>query len=126
MRGRFGLINALPAQVETQLSSKDPEKAKLTEPKHTRDTPKQSNVPPTMFHHDSMGTQADLQQSMPEATFDPIPTTDDPLMIPITNTMPDLGLGLDDSFSWEMIGLGLEEPMPMQEAIDELYVPHVF
>lgn len=25
-------------------------------------------------------------------------------------------------FSWEMIGLGLEEPLPSQEVIDELYV----
>lgn len=27
-----------------------------------------------------------------------------------------------DSFSWEMIGLGLEEPLPTQETINELYV----
>jgi hypothetical protein len=26
-----------------------------------------------------------------------------------------------DSFSWEMIGLGLEEPLPTQETIQELY-----
>lgn len=33
----------------------------------------------------------------------------------------DLRLGMDDSiFCWEMIGLGLEEPLPAQEAIDEL------
>lgn len=44
-----------------------------------------------------------------------------------TNRMPDppmmdnLDLGLDTNFSWEMIGLGLEEPMPTQEAADELY-----
>lgn len=44
-----------------------------------------------------------------------------------SNAMPDpqmmgnLDLGLDTNFSWEMIGLGLEEPMPTQEAIDELY-----
>ncbi len=44
-----------------------------------------------------------------------------------TNRMPDppmmdnLDLGLDTNFSWEMIGLGLEEPMPTQEAVDELY-----
>lgn len=30
-------------------------------------------------------------------------------------------MGLDDStFTWEMIGLGLEEPLPPQETIDEL------
>lgn len=34
-----------------------------------------------------------------------------------------MGMGLDDStFTWEMIGLGLEEPLPPQETIDELYV----
>lgn len=36
-----------------------------------------------------------------------------------------MGMGLDDNtFTWEMIGLGLEEPLPPQETIDELYVPH--
>lgn len=34
-----------------------------------------------------------------------------------------MGMGLDDStFTWEMIGLGLEEPLPPQESIDDLYV----
>lgn len=34
-----------------------------------------------------------------------------------------MGMGLEDStFTWEMIGLGLEEPLPPQETIDELYV----
>jgi hypothetical protein len=34
-----------------------------------------------------------------------------------------MGMGLDDNtFTWEMIGLGLEEPLPPQETIDELYV----
>ncbi len=57
-------------------------------------------------------------------------TTTDPLMLPTTSMapgmipdpeiMPNLDLNLDESFSWEMISLGLEEPMPMQEAIDEL------
>ncbi len=29
---------------------------------------------------------------------------------------------VDSTFTWEMIGLGLEEPLPPQETIDELYV----
>ena len=33
---------------------------------------------------------------------------------------PDMSFGLDDNFNWEMIGLGLEEPLPTQEAMDEL------
>lgn len=69
---------------------------------------------------------------MPEGSYDSMQTTTDPLMLPITSMapgmmpdpemMPNMGLNLDDSFSWEMISLGLEEPMPMQEAIDELYI----
>jgi hypothetical protein len=32
-----------------------------------------------------------------------------------------MGMGIDDNtFTWEMIGLGLEEPLPPQETIDEL------
>jgi len=35
----------------------------------------------------------------------------------------DMGMGLDDNtFTWEMIGLGLEEPLPPQDTVDELYV----
>ncbi len=36
--------------------------------------------------------------------------------------MVDVNLGIDDPMSWEMIGLGLEEPLPTQEAIDDLLV----
>lgn len=32
------------------------------------------------------------------------------------------GLGADDQFSWELIGQGLEEPLPSQEVINELCV----
>ena len=67
------------------------------------------------------------QPSIPEEQ------SNDPLMMPMTNSLgpdilPDSELmgnldlgGLDANFSWEMIGLGLEEPMPLQEASDELY-----
>lgn len=37
----------------------------------------------------------------------------------------DMGMGMnldDNTFTWEMIGLGLEEPLPPQDTIDELYV----
>ena len=72
--------------------------------------------------------QAGIQQSMPSA-YDAIPTND-PIMVPMSNVAPEmmpgsefvpqLDLDLDQTFSWEMIGLGLEEPMPTQEAVDEL------
>ncbi|KAK7757825.1 hypothetical protein SLS62_000203 [Diatrype stigma] len=31
-----------------------------------------------------------------------------------------MGINMDNSFTWEMIGLGLEEPLPPQDTIDEL------
>lgn len=31
-------------------------------------------------------------------------------------------MGFNGDFSWEMISLGLEEPLPAQDVIDELYV----
>lgn len=36
--------------------------------------------------------------------------------------LPDLNQTstFDDGMTWEMIGLGLEEPLPKQEAIDDL------
>ena len=44
-----------------------------------------------------------------------------PMMMQDQEYVPQIDLNLDQSFSWEMIGLGLEEPMPTQEAVDELY-----
>ena len=42
------------------------------------------------------------------------------LVSPSTSFLPDPSLDLDSRVSWEMIGLGLEEPLPTQAAIDEL------
>lgn len=37
------------------------------------------------------------------------------------NSNMGMGMGsVDNNFTWEMIGLGLEEPLPAQETIDEL------
>lgn len=40
----------------------------------------------------------------------------------IPNVIPEgnLSLSPEESFSWEMIGLGLDEPLPPQGMIDEL------
>lgn len=88
-------------------------------------------LPETIFEPtEPMGVQAGVQQSMPGVSYDPMPTNE-PIILPATNMapvmmqdkdfMPHIDLDLDQSFSWEMIGLGLEEPMPTQEAVDELY-----
>lgn len=37
------------------------------------------------------------------------------------NNVTGMGIGgVDNNFTWEMVGLGLEEPLPPQETIDEL------
>lgn len=41
-----------------------------------------------------------------------------------TNGATNMGMpmnSVNDTFTWEMIGLGLEEPLPPQETIDELH-----
>ncbi len=40
---------------------------------------------------------------------------------PSLGGIPDFTLNASDDFSWEMIGLGLEEALPSREVIDELY-----
>lgn len=91
----------------------------------------QRGVPePILEAGDPMGMQIGMPQSMLGVSYDSMPTND-PIMLPIMapemmpdpDFVPQIDLQLDQSFSWEMIGLGLEEPMPTQEAVDELYDP---
>ena len=78
----------------------------------------------------SMGIQGAMQQPILGGPYDSMPTNDNimlpnpnmaPMMMQDPEYVPQIDLNLDHSFSWEMIGLGLEEPMPTQEAVDELY-----
>ena len=93
--------------------------------------PEQHGVKENNFaNEEPMGMQSGMQQSMPSASYDSMPTNE-PIMLPMTDLgremipgpefVSQIDLSLDQTFSWEMIGLGLEEPMPMQEAVDELY-----
>ncbi len=93
--------------------------------------PEPRGLPETVFETaEPLGRETGMQQPMPGVSYDSMPTND-PIMLPVTNMapimmpdpeyVPQIDLNLDQSFSWEMIGLGLEEPMPTQEAIDELY-----
>lgn len=38
--------------------------------------------------------------------------------------LPGADLGFNGEFPWEMVSLGLEEPLPAQDVVDELYVFH--
>lgn len=95
-------------------------------------SPKQSGMSNTAAFgaSDSMGMQIEMQQeTMLAGQFAPsMQTSTGPFPLPLSSMAPEvtpdflpgMNLEIDDSFSWEMIGLGLEEPMPMQEAVDEL------
>ena len=41
-------------------------------------------------------------------------------LTPNTLAPGDMSLSTNDNFSWEMIGLGLEEPLPPQDMINEM------
>ena len=133
------------AQVETQLNrTKDGQKAESTDLRTV--SHESSDADSQLFPSCNSGLTTNMplraadvnqniqrQRSIPEGReYSPQPVPQDPYMMPMAgNLAPDmnpdpqmmnnLDLGLDTSFSWEMIGLGLEEPMPMQEAVDELY-----
>lgn len=124
-----------PAQVEAQVKHKDSPKQK------SNPSP---SIPEFQISSDSNGMQQivpDSMSSLDPPAVHPFPLSDssadpmvsnDPFSISAEAVLSDMdqnilngtgpSLGFDDSFSWEMIGLGLEEPMPTQEAVDELYV----
>lgn len=123
-RGYVKDLEARLAQVEGRLKTQDNKRSK------NANEPEQHGVQQSIFEaEEPMGTQADPQLSMPGVSYDSMPTND-PTILPMTNMapmmmpdpefLPQIDLSLDQSFSWEMIGLGLEEPMPTQEAVDEL------
>ena len=71
----------------------------------------------------------DMSQPAPFAEANSVPLTDaagETLSIPgfsdpsMGNLMNEFGMGATDDFSWDMIGLGLEEPLPSQDIIDDM------
>jgi hypothetical protein len=73
----------------------------------------------------------DIPQPSPFTQPNNVPlanTPGEPLSMPdfsdpsVGNLMSDFGMGATDDFSWDMIGLGLEEPLPSQDIIDDMYV----
>lgn len=118
-----------PAQVETQLQTKAKEKKPPTPSESSRlqdqigfpsptDPPFKSNSGDGNTEMYTMGIPGPA-----ERFFDNMALPND--NSPVPDILPDLNpmaSPLDDGMTWEMIGLGLEEPLPTQEAIDELFV----
>jgi hypothetical protein len=61
------------------------------------------------FNNSNMG-DADMSDMLQDTTFT------DPMLSGADNNFT-----LNGDFSWELMGLGLEEPLPSREVIDELY-----
>ncbi|KAL9604481.1 MAG: hypothetical protein Q9219_000446 [cf. Caloplaca sp. 3 TL-2023] len=127
-RGYVKELEARLAQVETQLKTK----AKTTRPP----TPCEISPPqdqhvrtPSTDHaftsHSGEGDHTMYAMGIQEQTTNFLgnmalpnghstPTGILPDLVPTANP-------LEDNMTWEMVGLGLEEPLPTQEAIDELH-----
>lgn len=81
--------------------------------------PAETNCPPSARGHSgSVPLNGSLEGFI---TGDPFPTTraNNSNISPPAGLMPDLTADLSQP-SWDMIRLGLEEPLPTQEAVDEL------
>ncbi|KAG8533234.1 uncharacterized protein KY384_002017 [Bacidia gigantensis] len=131
-RGYVKELEARLAHVETQLKGKAAKNGKKATPAKQPQVPEESVMEEDTLQF-NVSVPDDNSVPRPEAPYSAMgsaesafsPSTINPLPEAMTNGsdfMPDMSFGLDDNFSWEMIGLGLEEPLPMQEAIDELYV----
>lgn len=109
-RGYVKDLEARLAQVEGKLKVKDNKTSK-----NTNDFVQYEVEEPILATEDPMGTQARMQRLLPGPV-----TNMASEMLPDSEFVPQINLDLDQNFSWEMIALGLEEPMPTQEAVDEL------
>lgn len=91
----------LTAQVETLLKTQDP-----VDPTPSSTFPEVSGIP---LPHEPADDMAQLLSNTGEAD----PGIDD--------LMDTLAPTVSEAFSWELIGLGLEEPLPSQEAVDDMF-----
>ena len=100
-------------QVETLLGTRDPVESPQPVASVLQDGSQAntfSEVPNISLADASAVTMPDMMTTTPGYA--------DPSM---GNMMNDFGLNTSDEFSWEMIGLGLEEPLPNQDIVDEMY-----
>lgn len=112
----------IKAQVETQLKTKVQKKGASNTSGTTHDRPPEPALSafrvPALDESASMSLGLEFQGST-DPRFEPMTDANNQYP-PSSGGMPDIGLDTDPVFSWEMIGLGLEEPLPPQEAINEL------
>jgi hypothetical protein len=115
---------ANPEQVETLLKTQDPEQ----QPKSATDGSSQSfpsNSVPTSSSF-SLGPDSNIpvmsDMTMPAGTSSLGGMTSDFGTDSFAFGEPTMPVDSPEAYPWEMIGLGLDEPLPAQETMDDLYV----
>lgn len=107
-------------QVETLLNSKEPNSTSpATAPSFA---PPISSGPTVEFEVPNADVSLAIDRDSDRWRY--VPTSPQPAMedMAFDTNLAGMTMGMDDTtFSWEMIGLGLEEPLPKQETIDELH-----
>ncbi|KAL8994199.1 MAG: hypothetical protein Q9188_007134, partial [Gyalolechia gomerana] len=127
-RGYVKELEARLAQVETQLKTKTKQKNPPTSVELILPQDQQVHTPST--DHATTNSSGDGDKTIyPMGISGPATDLFGNVAVQNDNStamsmLPDLNNSanpLDDDMTWEMIGLGLEEPLPTQEAIDELH-----
>lgn len=129
-RGYVKALEARLAQVETMLKTQDDAPTGSKEGQNDTGTGNAASKNARGAQRD--GVLPDLSNTAPAngfVNFTPYPALDDSqLYAPEQARFPDVpnggsgdgALPMDEPFPWEMIGLGLDEPLPQQDVIDEL------
>ncbi|KAL8766802.1 MAG: hypothetical protein Q9209_006541 [Squamulea sp. 1 TL-2023] len=128
-RGYVKELEARLAQVETQLKTKTQGTKAPTSSTSSQSQDPKTHTPPS---DNAFATTSGEGDPMNDVMGIPGPANDFFNDMGLSNVgsgapdilpdLPDLNQAsaFDDGMTWEMIGLGLEEPLPTQEAIDEL------
>ncbi|RMZ83866.1 hypothetical protein DV737_g1481, partial [Chaetothyriales sp. CBS 132003] len=117
-RGYVKLLEARLKQVENLLETRDAPAA--------GSAAGSSAHPALMGRNESAPIAPDDELRMPASHVAPLASNSmegvvqEAFIDPNLSSLPDFSLSNSDNFSWEMIGLGLEEALPDQEIIDEL------
>ena len=130
-RGYVKLLEARLQQVETLLKTQDPPEPQQQRPQ-TNSAPQQApqqvpTGPGVVPVPVSMGLGTEPATSMADFTLPTAPPTNNFMNDFSTDGMggfQDTTMGNEfagESFPWEMVGLGLEEPLPDQNTIDDLH-----
>lgn len=119
-RGYVKALEARLAQVETLLVKQDDQPAQTAKP--AKSAPRVSEVPVDgdmvpEFPNIVLGGQNVEMMPLGCNEFGPTAQTQ---YEPLLGNGFDNGMPGDDPFPWEMIGLGLDEPLPPQDSINEL------